>query len=122
MKIAVSSEGKTLEARVDSRFGRAQYFIIVDSETMDYKVIDNAAVAQGSGAGTKAAQTLIDEGIEVLISSNVGPNAMEVFNAAEIPVYKAVDGDIKTNIEEFKKGSLERIAEATNKGHHHEGH
>ncbi|EGD51134.1 Predicted Fe-Mo cluster-binding protein, NifX family [Thermoanaerobacter thermohydrosulfuricus] len=119
MKIAISSEGKTLEAKVDSRFGRAQYFIIVDSETMDYKVIDNAAVAQSSGAGTKAAQTLIDEGVQVLISSSVGPNAMEVFKAAEIPVYKAIEGDVKTNIELFKNGSLEKITEATNQGHHH---
>jgi len=119
MKVAVSSQGKTLESHVDTRFGRAQFFIIVDTETMDYKVVDNLAVAQSGGAGTKAAQTLLDEGIEALISSNVGPNAMEVFKAAEIPVYKAVDKDVKTNIELFKKGELEKITEPTNQEHHH---
>lgn len=119
MKVALSSQGKNLESQVDTRFGRAQFFIIVDTETMDYKVIDNLAVAQSSGAGTKAAQILLDEGIEALISGNIGPNAIAVFKEAGIPVYKAVDEDIKTNIELFKRGELERIIEAKDQGHHH---
>ncbi|MGB9678519.1 MAG: NifB/NifX family molybdenum-iron cluster-binding protein [Thermoanaerobacteraceae bacterium] len=120
MKIAISSEGNTLESKVDSRFGRAKYFIIVDSDTNEYKVIDNFAALQGSGAGTKAAQILLDEGIAYVISSNVGPNALEVFQAADINIYKAVNGTIKENINEFKKGTLEKILMPTNNGHHGE--
>ncbi|SNX55210.1 NifB/NifX family molybdenum-iron cluster-binding protein [Thermoanaerobacterium sp. RBIITD] len=120
MKVAISSEGKTLESKVDSRFGRAQYFIIVDNQTMEYKVLDNTAASQSSGAGTKASQLLLDEKIEALISSNVGPNAMDVFNAADISVYKAVNGDVKTNLEDFNRGLLEKILEPTNRGHHGE--
>ncbi|MGB9780270.1 NifB/NifX family molybdenum-iron cluster-binding protein [Caldanaerobacter sp.] len=119
MKVAISSQGKNLESQVDTRFGRAQYFLIVDTSSMEYKVIDNTAMGQSSGAGTKAAQLLLDEQVEAVISSNVGPNAMEVFKEADIPVYKAMDGDVKKNIEAFKKGELEKITEPTNQGHHH---
>ena len=36
MKICVTSTGPSPDAPVDMRFGRCQYFVIVDSETMEY--------------------------------------------------------------------------------------
>ncbi|MEW9081930.1 NifB/NifX family molybdenum-iron cluster-binding protein [Caldanaerobacter subterraneus] len=108
MKIAITSEGKTLSSKVDDRFGRAPYFIIVDTDTLGYKVIDNIAASQTSGAGTKAAEILINEGVKALISSNLGSNAREVLKAANIPVYKAVAGDVRNNVEIFLKNRLER--------------
>ncbi|MGB9680147.1 MAG: NifB/NifX family molybdenum-iron cluster-binding protein, partial [Thermoanaerobacteraceae bacterium] len=100
--------GKTINAKVDSRFGRAPFFVILDTQTLGYKFIENVAAQQSSGAGTKAAEMLINEGIEALISSNLGPNAMSVIKAAKIPVYKSVDGDIKTNLELFQNNKLEK--------------
>ena len=41
MKIAVSASGSDLEAQVDPRFGRAPYFLIVDTDTMDFDVVPN---------------------------------------------------------------------------------
>ena len=55
MKIAISATGTTLENDVDARFGRCSYFIIVDSETMEYEYIDNASSQAGGGAGVAAA-------------------------------------------------------------------
>ena len=34
-KICVTSQGNTLDGEVDPRFGRCQYFIIVDIDTLD---------------------------------------------------------------------------------------
>ncbi len=34
----------------------------------------------GGGAGIAAAQQLIDERVEAIISNNIGPNAFESFN------------------------------------------
>ena len=34
MEVAVTATGKDLEAKIDSRFGRAPYFVMVDSETI----------------------------------------------------------------------------------------
>ena len=42
MKIAISATGTTLDAEVDPRFGRCQYFIIVDPETMQFEALENS--------------------------------------------------------------------------------
>ena len=41
MKIAVSSTGKDLNCQIDPRFGRCQYFIFVDPETMEFEASEN---------------------------------------------------------------------------------
>lgn len=112
MKIAVSTTGNTLESMMDQRFGRAAFFLIVDSETMNFEAFDNTAAASAGGAGITSAQTVIDKGVEAVITGNVGPNAMSVLNAAEIAIYRGVSVSVKQNIEEFKKGALERIDNA----------
>ena len=37
MKIAISATGSTLDAEVDPRFGRCQYFILAEPETMKFE-------------------------------------------------------------------------------------
>ena len=64
MKICISSTGKDLAAAVDPRFGRAQKYVIVDTDTKAFEGIDNPAAMAGGGAGTRAAQLVIDKGIE----------------------------------------------------------
>lgn len=110
MKIAVSATGNTLESMMDQRFGRAAFFIIVDSETMRFEAINNEAAASAGGAGITSAQTVVDKGIEAVITGNVGPNAMSVLNAAEIGIYRGASASVGENIEEFKNGMLEKIA------------
>lgn len=44
MKICITSEGKTLDSKVDPRFGRCQYFIIVDSETLVFEAVENVNI------------------------------------------------------------------------------
>ncbi|HBT03829.1 MAG TPA: dinitrogenase iron-molybdenum cofactor biosynthesis protein, partial [Thermodesulfobacterium commune] len=41
MKICIVSQGKDLEAEIDSRFGRCRYFVFYDTETGEYEVIEN---------------------------------------------------------------------------------
>ncbi|MFQ5996640.1 MAG: NifB/NifX family molybdenum-iron cluster-binding protein [Dehalococcoidales bacterium] len=43
MKIAISATGAALDAEVDPRFGRCQYFIIVDPETMQFEAMENSS-------------------------------------------------------------------------------
>ena len=56
MKIAVTSVGKTLDSQVDPRFGRAACFIVVDTETMSFSVIENENVAAAGGVGIQLCQ------------------------------------------------------------------
>ena len=43
MKICVTATANSLDAQIDPRFGRCAYLIIVDSETMQFEAIPNAA-------------------------------------------------------------------------------
>ena len=110
MKIAITSTGKTLDSQVDPRFGRASYFIIVDTETMDFKVIENENVAAAGGAGVSSAKLVIDAGAEAVLTGNCGPNAHRVLTAAGVKLYTQLTGTVSEALELFKSG---RLTEAT---------
>jgi len=59
MKIAISATGKTLDAEVDPRCGRCQYFIIADTETDGFEALDNSSATAAGGAGISAAQMVL---------------------------------------------------------------
>ena len=62
MKVAVSSNGNNLDARLDQRFGRCAFFLVVNSDDMSFEAFNNESAAQKGGAGTQAAQFLASQG------------------------------------------------------------
>jgi predicted Fe-Mo cluster-binding NifX family protein len=94
---------------MDPRFGRAAYFVIADTDTMEPEIIENSAAASGGGAGITSGQLMVDKGVTAVITGNVGPNAMNVLKAANIEIYRGIDVSVKENIAKFKKGLLEKI-------------
>ena len=75
MKIAIPVDEKTLESRVCVSFGRTPYFLIYDVETKESIFIDNSAAASTGGAGIKAAQIIVDNKADVLLTPRLGENA-----------------------------------------------
>ncbi len=112
MKIALSSTGKDLASDVDVRFGRAPYFILVDSETMNYEVIENPNVQVGGGAGVGSAKIVVEKGAQVVISGNIGPNAFQVLESTGIEIISGVSGKIREVVEKYRKGELKRSEKA----------
>ena len=110
MKIAITSTGKTLDSQVDPRFGRAACFIIIDTETMDFSVIDNENVAASGGAGISSAKTVIDAGAQAVLTGNCGPNAERALSAAGIKLYTGLTGTVAEAVELFKGGGLTEAA------------
>jgi len=117
MKVCVSSTGKKLDAVVDQRFGRCQYFLVVDTETMKVKSISNEGTLSSGGAGIQAAQIVTKEGVDSVITGNIGPNAFQILQAAGIKVYTGVEGTIKDAIENYKKGKLRETGVANVESH-----
>jgi len=113
MKVAIPSRGDDLSASVERQFGRCSSFLFVDTETMEWKAVPNQASDQPGGAGIAAAQQLIDEGAEVVLAGEVGLNAYDVLNNANIRVYGEVTGTVEDALEMLESGALERSPEAT---------
>ncbi len=95
MLVAIPTNGNDLSGRVDERFGRCARFLLVDPETKEFRVVANPAAVQSGGAGITAAQTVIDQGADVVIAGEVGPNAFSVLERAGIKVYSRVSGSIQ---------------------------
>lgn len=113
MKIAVTSEGKTLEAQADPRFGRCPFFVIVDSESLEFEALENEAVGAAGGAGVQAAQAVAGKGVQAVITGQAGPNAFQALHAAGVEVYTGASGTVKDVLEDFKAGKLNKTGAPT---------
>ena len=118
MKIAITAQGNDRNAKVDPRFGRCPYFLIVDLETDHIEVVENQSVNAGGGAGIQAAKTVADKGVQAVLTGNVGPNAFSTLNAAGIEVCPNVSGTIADAIDLWKSGSLKAFDAPSVQAHH----
>ena len=117
MKICVTATAGDLNAQVDPRFGRCQYFVIVDSETMAFEAMANEAIAAPGGAGIQAAQTMVNKGVDVVISGNIGPNAFQVLSTAGVKIATGAYGTVQEATEMYKSGKLGETGASTVAAH-----
>ena len=118
MKIAVSATGKEMSSDMDPRFGRAKYFIVVDTDTGESVAHDNAQnLNAAQGAGIQAAETVARLGAEVVITGNVGPKAFRALSAAGIRIYLCGQMSVANAVKSLKAGGLQEISAANVEGH-----
>lgn len=117
MFVVVSANGEGLDAPVSPVFGRCPVYVFVDTETMQFTNVPNPAANASGGAGIQAAQLVIDEGAQAVISANVGPNALQVMQAANVPIFAATGGTVREAVEAFKEGTLPSLTSSTSPGH-----
>ncbi len=118
MKIAITASGQELASRLDPRFGRAKYFLVVDTETNELAIHDNAPnLNAAQGAGIQAGQAVARLGVGAVITGNVGPKAFRLLQAADIAVYLAGDGTVADTVAKFKAGELSPVSTANVEGH-----
>lgn len=87
-------------------FGRAPYFLRHDSARNFTDYLENPAANVHGGAGLTAAQCLVDCGADSLITVRCGENAEKVLSAANISIYKAVNGSAMENVQALIDGKL----------------
>lgn len=117
MKICVTSQGDTLDAMVDPRFGRAACFLLVDPESMAFEVLANEALSAGGGVGIQAAKRVIDAGAKAVLTGNCGPNAFRTLQAGGVAVFSGISGSVKQAVEAFKAGRLTADSQASTDAH-----
>ncbi|MCK4932757.1 MAG: NifB/NifX family molybdenum-iron cluster-binding protein, partial [Candidatus Aminicenantes bacterium] len=102
-KIFVTAQGKDLEADIDPRFGRAEYFLVVDPETMDFEVLENPNKNAVQGGGIQSAQLAAEKNASVVITGQCGPNAERVLNSSGIQMITGAHGKAKDALLQFLK-------------------
>jgi predicted Fe-Mo cluster-binding NifX family protein len=121
MRVAISAIGNDLNSPVDPRFGRCNVFIILDTDTMNFKAVPNSSIGVAHGAGIGAAQNVAQQNVEAVITGHVGPNAHMALSQAGVSVYTGANGTVLEAVEAFKSGKLSKTGSPTVGGHFGQG-
>ncbi len=121
MKIAIPVDETSMETNICISFGRTPYFLIYDTDSKDAKFLDNSAAASQGGAGIKAAQMIVDQNVEALLTPRCGENAAEVFQAANTKIYQTKGNLLKQNIQALENGELSLLSNIHPGFHNHGG-
>jgi predicted Fe-Mo cluster-binding NifX family protein len=106
MKVAISAEGPSLDSRIDPRFGRCPFLLVVDTETLEWEAVENAARAASGGAGIRTAELLADRAISHVLTGRCGPNAQTALAAAGIRIIEGCEGTAREAISRFSAGEF----------------
>jgi predicted Fe-Mo cluster-binding NifX family protein len=102
MKIAISAAGPSIEDLIDPRFGRCAFFLIIDTGTLEFEVIENSSKNLSGGAGIEAAQRVANQGVTHVLTGRCGPNAEKVLLAAGIKIVDGCEGTVREAVERFR--------------------
>jgi len=118
MKVIVTSQGRELNSPVDPRFGRAKYFLVVDTETGEFSATDNSQnLNAAQGAGIQAGKKVVDLGAKAVITGHIGPKAFTTLQTGGVQIYTGAAGTVADAIEQFKAGALKQSSAADVEGH-----
>ena len=105
MRIAITSRGAGLGARLDPHFGKCKQLLIVDDDD-GFDAWENPANDQPGGQGISLAKRLAETSCDCLITGVINPQAYDVLHEHGIAVYLAEEGSILELVESVREGSL----------------
>ncbi len=112
MKLIITSQGTDPADQVDPRFGRAKYFILFDTDSEKFKVLDNTdQVEAAQGAGVQAAQNVVNSGAEILLTGHCGPKAFKVLSTAGVKIYSGVEGTVREAAQAWGRDELKLLGD-----------
>ena len=118
MKVAVTAQGQVLSSALDKRFGRAEWILVIDSDSKDCQAYSNTAnlnIAQG--AGIQTAKRVIDLGVAAVLTGNVGPKAFATLAAADVQIYLTTAMTVGDAIDALNNYELEPVSQPKVAGH-----
>ncbi len=106
MKVAVTSLGKTLDHKAMGSFGRAPYFLLIETDAMSFEVLDNPNRGLEFGAGPRNAQLMSQKGVQAVLSGICKPKAYQALRTLGIEVILGIDGTVRQVVEQYEAGKL----------------
>ena len=83
MRLVVISEGESLDSEVAEDFGHAPFFLVVDSESLDYHVIENEFADSPEGAGVAVAKAITTLRPDAVITGGIGMHGLTILRDAK---------------------------------------
>jgi len=99
MKIAVASEGKTIDSEISQRGGRAPYYLIFEDKKLK-EVIKNPFAMGSGGAGWSTTYMLAKKKIDLVLAGRFGPNMEFALKEKKVD-FKEISGVVKEIIEKL---------------------
>jgi predicted Fe-Mo cluster-binding NifX family protein len=110
-KIAITLKEKDINGSVADVFGRAPYFLFAElkeGQLINPEIIENKFLSQTGGAGISTAQLIAEQEINVLITKNIGPRALDVLKQFNVSTYSG-EGTVKEVVKKFNNNELEKF-------------
>jgi len=120
MRICIpTTEKNGLESTVSKHFGRAQFHIIVDLETMqNYPLEKDGCEDHGH---CLPVHTLLDHKVKTVLCKGIGRGAVGNFIQNKVEVFAITADSVKDAVSEFQSGTLDFVGEEQIcQGHDHD--
>lgn len=106
MRIALPSQGSSLDAPASPAFGRCRFFLFVDTESGLAEAVPNPYQHAERDAGVQAAQLTVDHGAEAVITPLIGQYARRILEEAGVTIYELKLESGRTVLDDFRSGRL----------------
>ena len=93
MKVAIASQGNTLESNIDSSFGRCSWFIIIDTEDGGMEFIPNTNRDMEEHAGKAAVELVALRNVEMIVSGEFGVKIKPMLDSLHIQMVMIEDSE-----------------------------
>jgi len=111
MIVGITARAAGTDAPAEQRFGRAPYFVFVDTETGKSESVENPLIDAAGGVGPRAVQLLSEHGATILVTGQVGGNAARALAAGGIKAYAyRGSGSVTDALAEYTAGNLQPIS------------
>jgi len=111
MKYLIASSGPDLQAQIAKRFGHAEYFIVLDSETMEYEALPGV----GHDEPAHGIGRFRDQNVERVIIGNIGPEAFQDLKQAGWTPYLCRKMTVQEAVEKVERGEVSPLEAPTAK-------
>ena len=101
MKVAIASNGNTLDSNIDSSFARCAWFVIYDTDDGAMEFIPNPNKEMEEHAGNAAVELVASRNVTMIVSGEFGIKIKPMLDSMHIQMVVIKDSEkrISNNIE-----------------------
>jgi predicted Fe-Mo cluster-binding NifX family protein len=99
---------KGLESEVYGHFGSAPFFVVFDTEAKSIDSIENQNLGHEHGMCSPL-KALDGKSVDAIVVGGIGAGAINKLNQMGIKVYRAYQGTVQLNIEQFENNTMPEI-------------